>query len=103
MTNENRKNHQDLTSFRASINCPLSQDLVCVLIKRKYTSLTTAQFNTLIINGFGYDKFQTILMGENRKNHQDLTSFRASINCPLSQDLVCVVLWNLYGRREVNR
>jgi hypothetical protein len=31
--------------------------------QKKYTTLTACQFNTLIINGFGYDKFQTILMG----------------------------------------
>lgn len=52
---------------------------------------------TLVVPPLG-----TQMTNENRKNHQDLTSFRASINCPLSQDLVCVVLWNLYGRRAAN-
>lgn len=45
---------------------------------------------TLVVPPLG-----TQMTNENRKNHQDLISLRLSMNCLLSQDLVCVVLWNL--------
>lgn len=52
---------------------------------------------TLVVPPFG-----TQMTNEKKKNHHDLMSVRLSMNWARSHVLVCVVLWNLYGRSAAN-